>query len=389
MPTPTTYTYSIVNDCPGGKVNTNKLALAIRASSIATALDRIDTSGDVMNIFFKDVLSVLDKTTLDGNLGGVLGTHPAGGLIASTDNTPDPSISAVQLADHTGALLTLGVDGRSLLTTPILRNGTKYNVFTHNFCDKTTWFQQSIKVTGEALVDSGNGLTWNSANPFWIDMTHGKITFEDSTVSDAGGKWINTITVDTIPKTEGVDYSVNYKTGKITFLTTSQQSHDVRATYWYSPNTPLSARFTIDPTTGMQLEVLTVELQFSDTIQYNDTMRYVAFGYAIAFAPTYVQAGYLQPFDLVQLGPPLVYKTVQDFINESNVNFPLIPPISPTTPRGFNFNIITFEWDYVTKTVLSGTAGMVLCVDVDNGTPHGGDYAVLTVYSVLTPEGSD
>jgi len=82
MPTPTTYTYSIANDFPGGKINSEKLTIAIQYSSILTPLQSINTSGDVVSILFADALSVGDKTTLDGNQ-----SHPAGGLISSTQTS--------------------------------------------------------------------------------------------------------------------------------------------------------------------------------------------------------------------------------------------------------------------------------------------------------------
>lgn len=108
MPTPTNYTYSIPLDCPGGAVNPSKLQTAIRASSIVTAMSQISTyggtvvngqvsgSGSTITIYFNDVLSTADRTTLDGNNGSggtngsPSGTHPAAGLIASTDNTQSP-----------------------------------------------------------------------------------------------------------------------------------------------------------------------------------------------------------------------------------------------------------------------------------------------------------
>jgi len=82
MPTPTKYIYSIASDFPGAAANTTKLQTEIQASSIVTALDRIDTAGDVLDIWFKDALSTADKTTLDNDATG-----PSGGLIAAHDNT--------------------------------------------------------------------------------------------------------------------------------------------------------------------------------------------------------------------------------------------------------------------------------------------------------------
>ena len=62
----TQYLYSISADFPNHAVQTTRLTMEIQASTIVTALDRIDTSGDDCGIWFKSALSVGDKTTLDG-----------------------------------------------------------------------------------------------------------------------------------------------------------------------------------------------------------------------------------------------------------------------------------------------------------------------------------
>lgn len=82
MPVQTTYTYSLANDFPGGQINSDKLTIAIKNSGIVTALVGVNVNGDVVQIVFADVLSAGDKTTLDNNT-----SHPAGGLIASTDTS--------------------------------------------------------------------------------------------------------------------------------------------------------------------------------------------------------------------------------------------------------------------------------------------------------------
>lgn len=82
MPTPTKYTYNLANDFPDGVINSTKLASEIAVSSIVTALDRIDVSGNVIDIWFRDALSAANRTTLDGDV-----TTPAGGLIAAHDSS--------------------------------------------------------------------------------------------------------------------------------------------------------------------------------------------------------------------------------------------------------------------------------------------------------------
>jgi len=77
----TKYTYSITNDFPGGAVNTTNLKNEIQASVIVTSLNRIDTAGAVIDIWFNAALSAGDETILDGDT-----TNPAGGLIAAHDN---------------------------------------------------------------------------------------------------------------------------------------------------------------------------------------------------------------------------------------------------------------------------------------------------------------
>jgi hypothetical protein len=73
MPTPTKYTYSIAGDTANGKVNSTKLTSEIQSSSIVIALDRIDTSGDILDIWFKDPLSGGDQTTLTALVNAHIG----------------------------------------------------------------------------------------------------------------------------------------------------------------------------------------------------------------------------------------------------------------------------------------------------------------------------
>lgn len=91
------YTYSIQNDFPNHKVETSRLSQEIGNSAIVTALDRIDTEGDVCDIWFKDALSTGDETLLDA----VVAAHAG---VAS-----DPSAPKV---DEEGVMYVAQVPGK-------------------------------------------------------------------------------------------------------------------------------------------------------------------------------------------------------------------------------------------------------------------------------------
>lgn len=61
----TTYTYSVVSDITAQKVSVGTLTEDIQASSITIALDHINVTGDVLDIVFKNAISVAEETTLD------------------------------------------------------------------------------------------------------------------------------------------------------------------------------------------------------------------------------------------------------------------------------------------------------------------------------------
>jgi hypothetical protein len=64
--TATKYTYSITDDTLNGALYTDTLVTSIRNSAIVTALDYVDSSGDVLDIWMKAALSGGDETILDG-----------------------------------------------------------------------------------------------------------------------------------------------------------------------------------------------------------------------------------------------------------------------------------------------------------------------------------
>jgi hypothetical protein len=86
----TKYTYSISQDIVAGAVDSNRLTHEIDDSSIVTALQHIDTTGDELDVWFSDALSAGDKTTLDGDT-----TNPCGGIIGNHSGIPWPQYRTI------------------------------------------------------------------------------------------------------------------------------------------------------------------------------------------------------------------------------------------------------------------------------------------------------
>lgn len=101
MATQTKYTYSIQNDFPQHVVATDRLTGEIQASAISIALDRIDTAGDVCDIWFKDVLPGGDETTLAGIVAAHTGVPlPAEVVEVSVQGPRDLGGKAVLRAEY-------------------------------------------------------------------------------------------------------------------------------------------------------------------------------------------------------------------------------------------------------------------------------------------------
>lgn len=83
----TNYNFSILNDFPNAKVNTDTLSYEIRSSLITKALDFVSTNGDICEIWFKEELSINDATAI---LSVIIANHQ-GNVILTTPapTTPD------------------------------------------------------------------------------------------------------------------------------------------------------------------------------------------------------------------------------------------------------------------------------------------------------------
>lgn len=360
----TSYAYSIQNDFSNHVVATDRLIKEIQASSISIALDHIGTVGDECSILFKDVLSTGDKTTLDG----LVAVHT--GELLPGQPTTNGGIPIVALhseqADKAARVVLSGRLGKEVIYA------------THDFTDRTSWYSASVRVTDEALIDSGDGLTFTSARPNWIDMTHGKVFDEDAVAAEVSHKYVVAVTVDGVEKTQrtpfatsGGDYDVDYATGKVTFY--SAQTGVVKATYSYENG----STWVVRPAPGTLLKIEEAEAQFSVDVILNDTIRFGAWGLVDVFAPQLmpgIPSGTLLELEVNR------YKAIDQIVDEARGSFPVIPAIGGSSGRGSQQARYGFPFRYGSVKVLSSKAGMELRVSLEGNTVFGGERATATFY---------
>lgn len=138
----TKYTFAL-SSFPNGTCATDRLQQEIRASEIVTALDRIDTAASDVDIWFRDALSAGDETIL-------------GALVAAHSGAPLPDGARDAFGNPVVGLSTRQADGTSLVAVKS-RFGREVIYATHNFCDPTTWYSESERVTDKALTDNAGG----------------------------------------------------------------------------------------------------------------------------------------------------------------------------------------------------------------------------------------
>jgi len=396
MPTATKYTYSIVSDFPGGAINTTNLAAEIQASSIVTALDRIDTAGDVDEIWFKDALSASDETTLDNDAAG-----PAGGLIAAHDNsaTAQPA-QDVAITNHPSV---------QIRKPSGLIAGRVYG-FSVNFADKTTWYHDAVEVTGEA-VGTGDGATTvfnlargtnNDADERVIDMCHGKMSDENRLANPRGefrgygngyvsptqqdpnastaplSGYVPIIYVDGVEQTERSlgetdgDYEINYVTGAITFYSAPANGLAITATYWYAPATGKAYALVI-PSAGKRYMIDRVEIQSDPNACFNCDL----------IMNVYAGAAWPNGFPLER---PTVIKKVADIVNWAYGASPQIPIQGGANVRALSHAVNIHQVRYTSEIPLLSSAAMYMQVSTALPREFDGEWATVVIYGIEEPE---
>lgn len=318
-------------------VDSNRLKLEIEQSSITVALDRIETSSaPSVTVYFK-----ADFSSEEALLDAVLAAHEPTPL-------PDDEIKTVSVANFTPSSVS---SLPKMATYPAEGDGA--TIVSHNFADKCSWFFGSEAVIGEQLTES-NGV-YSSLNPYWIDLTHGRLYDEDAILGE-NPEYAPKIYVDAVEVTTG--FTINYPAGTVTF--DSPPVGVVTADYHFAD----TSYFRLKPREGKILTIQQAEVQFSKNAQVLSPFVFEVWG---PFGPSATMV----PVP----GTRIAYKNAKDFISACNEGQGLIPAWGELTQ-----DVHVFPFKYTRIKALKYSQGLEIRVYIQDHQAIPGELATGTFY---------
>ena len=342
------------------------------------------TSGDILIAFSANSTSLFKAFILQGNISDFNTTYPSAVEVQTQDDAI--ALSGMNFGDNQAQKQT---DGATLIAT-VGREGSETIQATHDFTKKETWYTTSNRVTNELLSDSGDGLTFSGSNKYWIDMTHGKVYDEDAICLDISHGYSVDITVTgslLTPRTpfsgSGGEYTVNYRSGSVTFATAPSSS--VTASYSYA----VDSTWILQPSGSKFIDIEEAEVHFSSNVEMNDTIQFGAQGWVQVFAPSLWtgNGGPLATNTLITIDSTN-YKTFFQIIDESVSTFTSLPIINSVNGRGTNSQLYQSSFRYGAVKRLHSLYGMQLFVKLVDDIEFGGDRASATFYCMSRNETS-
>jgi len=371
------YEYTVDSDetFPNKKVDLPRFTQEIQASTITIALaGPLKVLAGNCCIDFKVDLPPADLATLDQ-----LVLHHSG------EPLPDPHV----LPDGTPVVaLKTRQDNDIPLVVMAPRKGNEWVVGSHNFADPCSWFGDSERSVTETLVDSGDGLVFNSAHPYWIDMISGRMhndsmwvrLQQESTPLDPHGyqvevraNGVHMVMREPFEPTGG-DYEVLWEDGKIRFFE-SQAGKQVTASYSYSDGSTFYIRPRIP---GTSVVVEDAEADISVDAVMTDEIVY-SWWYFNTEINDWSCAGEYS------------YNRASQIVTEARGNYPICSAIGATSEdkalpipefrrksRGMRVDRQATPFNYSTTRTL--TLGTELRLYLRHNRPFGGEHVSMTLY---------
>lgn len=265
--------------------------------------------------------------------------------------------------------------------------GSKSTKISHRWNDPTTWYEGSTEHTDQTANIILAGQDYQLPHSMLIDTWHGKIWAEETIGKrviveiDEGTGWAAQVEQD--PHNLAGDYTIDFAAGIIHFTSAIASGASVRASYWASG----ASVFTVKPSAGKRLSIQSAEVQFAADVVMTDTVIFELFGYVEAFAPHLLDSNG-GPYPAGTLIPlkRTTYKTLSQFVDESNGANPVIKAIGGAGWRGIQQDVTVFPWNYQAMMALEASKGMEIRIYLEHGAPFGGSYATATMYCLSEDE---
>lgn len=224
----------------------------------------------------------------------------------------------------------------------------------HDFTKKCSWYQDSVRVTGETLSGSGVG-PYQAVNTQWINLTQGLNPRED--IFNEPYLW--KIYDNGVEKTSG--FTVDCLNGTVTFDNTP--IGPITADYSY----PNGSTWYLIPESGKVINVEHAELDFTTDINF-EQVHFEIWAY--------------NPYDLPNklLVERVTYKGMKDVLKIAN-EVQVVPPIANITN-----SVMRAVFDYGSMISLKSSQGAELRIRTEGDVQMTGEFGSITLYTLIEDE---
>jgi hypothetical protein len=249
-----------------------------------------------------------------------------------------------------------------------------------DFTDRTSWYQNSVKVTDGVLDDSGDGLTFGAANAHWIDVLGSKLTYDSKGLLQRDGTWIThreyivVVKVDSVLQISG--YTINFVSGTITFGS-SQSGKTVTATYYHNDNVANRSEWLISVPEDGVVTIQHVEIQFSQNVDFTGK-KILHQTWVGGTLQNYVGLNWDTTSSYCKEWTE--YRKVRDLINWCNNEYPVLPMAGNTE---FTKDVLVFPFKYLLAPILPPGSGVIVRLALENDAPFTCEIATITVYTTI------
>jgi hypothetical protein len=346
----------------------SRLQQEILLSPITVRLSRIDFSApSKLDVYFMDAL----PTGQYDLLAALVGKHVATPLPA--DPSPKLNKDGVQLVD-----VTLKKGG----------GGSGVTFVSHDFSDRTTWYQKSIRIYDVPLTAESENV-YASAHRFWIDIFSKKLIFHRNRVAKRTGDFGKHGDWGVVVKKDGIvlkssEYRVDFREGKVAIL--DGKPGKVTATYSHNDGVSACSEYILMPRAGEKYTIDHVELQFDTEVIFTSPVRFQVWagskasaagiaGYG-GFLDAYYDAGYGQM--------SVDYQDIRGIINQANLGTGSIPAMHGA---GIENAVAVMPFDYIKSIELSGNiCALVRMLVLDDAELENSDITTASFYIEVTKE---